>query len=440
VPDCWTVGGSGTNTSSSTTTSDAHSGSEAETVSISSFTSGDRRLQVTQDLGQCAPPVIPGDKYTTTAFLKGSGTLKWVAYYRTEQGVWQYWTQSPNLSVSSSYAQQSWTTPAVPAAATALSVGISLRSTGSFTADDFTLADVSSGDHTPPTVSITTPAAGAAVAGTVPITATATDDVAVASVRFFLDGVSLGSKAAPTPAGSSTYKWNWNTTAVAAGSHVLTTVATDSSGNQTTSAPVTVTLGNAPPVVSITGPADGTAVTGTVPITATATDDGTIASVRFFLDGVSLGSKTAPTPAGSSTYQWNWNTTGLADGAHVLTAVATDNSGNTTTSAAVTVTHTTGDTQKPAVTITSPSGGAAVVGTVPILATATDNVGVVSVRFFLDGVSLGSKTAPTQTGGSIYKWNWTTGSTSSGVHTLTAVATDAAGNQTTSDPVTVTVG
>ena len=47
-------------------------------------------------------------------------------------------------------------------------------------------------DTTPPTVSITAPTANATVSSTISVSATATDNVAVASVQFQLDGVNLG--------------------------------------------------------------------------------------------------------------------------------------------------------------------------------------------------------------------------------------------------------
>ena len=67
-------------------------------------------------------------------------------------------------------------------------------------------------------------------------------------------------------------------------------------------------------------------------------------------------------------------------------------------------------------------------------AKASDNVGVVGVQFKLDGQNIASEliVAP-------YTITWNTGTTTNGVHTLTAVARDAAGNVTTSAPVTVTV-
>ena len=190
---------------------------------------------------------------------------------------------------------------------------------------------------------MTAPAAGATVSGAATyIVAQATDNVAVSSVRFFLDGVSMGSKAAPTVPGGSSYQWKWDTTLAAAGQHTLSSIAADAAGNQTASAPVTVNVALADtqaPTALVSAPPAGATVGGTaVYITASATDNVSVASVRFFLDGVSMGSKTAPINPGGSTYQWKWNTTSVSKGAHVLNVVTTDAAGNQTTSAPLTVT------------------------------------------------------------------------------------------------------
>ncbi|HYX83332.1 MAG TPA: Ig-like domain-containing protein, partial [Gaiellales bacterium] len=432
VPDCWTVGGSGTNDFTAAMVPDTHSGDFAEQVTISSLSSGDRRLVTTQDLGQCAPPVTVGDTYTASAFVKGQGTMKWVAYYRTAQGGWTYWTQSAALPAGAAYALSSWTTPAVPIGASAISVGISLRSTGTVTADDFFLADNGAADQAPPAVSLVAPGDGASVLGTVYIQATASDDVAIASVRFFVDGASLGSKTAPTQAGGSTYQWKWDTAAVAPGPHTLTAVATDAAGNQTTSAPVTVTVANdtTPPTTTIACNGKSPCAAwypGPVTVTLKATDDVGVARTVYTTDG------SDPSATNGATY----------GGAFSVPATATvrfrsvDAAGNwePVRSQPVQI-----DPQAPAAQITAPAGGASVSGpAVYILAQATDNVSVVSVRFFLDGVSLGSKTAPTTSGGSTYQWKWDSTTAAKGSHTLTVVASDQAGNQTTSTPVTVTV-
>jgi hypothetical protein len=93
-------------------------------------------------------------------------------------------------------------------------------------------------DNTPPTVSITSPAPGATVAGTTNVTASAADNRGVASVRFFVDGALLAEDSA------APYSVPWNTTAAADGAHTLTATARDAAGNQTTSSPVGVTVAN----------------------------------------------------------------------------------------------------------------------------------------------------------------------------------------------------
>jgi hypothetical protein len=99
------------------------------------------------------------------------------------------------------------------------------------------------------------------------------------------------------------------------------------------------------------------------------------------------------------------------------------------------VTSVPADTIAPTVSITAPANNATVSGsTVTVSANASDNVGVVGVQFKLDGANLGSEdtTAP-------YGATWNTTTVADGLHTLTAVARDAAGNQTTATTVSVTV-
>jgi len=105
-----------------------------------------------------------------------------------------------------------------------------------------------------PTVSITSPASGAAVGGTISVTATASDDVGVVGVQFRLDGAYLGAEDTTAP-----YSVSWNTTAASDGPHTLTAVARDAAGLLTASAPVTVTVLNttAPPTVTSFTPTSG---------------------------------------------------------------------------------------------------------------------------------------------------------------------------------------
>jgi glucose/arabinose dehydrogenase/PKD repeat protein len=95
------------------------------------------------------------------------------------------------------------------------------------------------GDATPPTVSVTAPAAGATVSATTTVTANAADNVGVAGVQFLLDGTNLGAEDTTAP-----YSIAWDTTAATNGSHSLSARARDAAGNATTSAAVTVTVAN----------------------------------------------------------------------------------------------------------------------------------------------------------------------------------------------------
>ena len=93
-----------------------------------------------------------------------------------------------------------------------------------------------------------------------------------------------------------------------------------------------------------------------------------------------------------------------------------------------------GTTTPPSVALTSPTVGASLSGTVTVSANATDNVGVASVQFQLDGTNLGSSQTRAP-----YSISWDTNTASTGTHSLTAVATDTAGNTATSTAVSVTV-
>jgi hypothetical protein len=106
-------------------------------------------------------------------------------------------------------------------------------------------------DTTPPSVALTAPAAGATVHGTIAVSASAMDNVGVASVQFTLDGVNLGTADVTAP-----YSATWTTTSVANGSHTLRAVARDAAGNTQTSS-LSVTVNNAPPPKQVTGDFNG---------------------------------------------------------------------------------------------------------------------------------------------------------------------------------------
>lgn len=191
----------------------------------------------------------------------------------------------------------------------------------SFTIDDLT-------DTQAPTTSITSPLGGSIVSGTILVTASASDNVGVTQVEFYLDGA-LKSTDTVSP-----YEWSWDTKTVANGSHSLTSKAYDAAGNAGTSAAVSVTVDNdtTAPTTSITAPAAGATVSGTTLVTASASDNVGVTKVEFYLDGVFQASDT------TSPYEWSWNTTTSSNGSHSLSSKAYDAAGNVGTSAAVSVT------------------------------------------------------------------------------------------------------
>ena len=100
-----------------------------------------------------------------------------------------------------------------------------------------------------------------------------------------------------------------------------------------------------PPTISLTSPTNNGTLSNTVPLSASVSDPTTqgqttsgIAGVQFKLDGANLGTElTTPNP-GTTIYEGQWNTTGVSNGTHTLTATARDQAGNTTTSNPVTIT------------------------------------------------------------------------------------------------------
>jgi hypothetical protein len=147
---------------------------------------------------------------------------------------------------------------------------------------------------------------------------------------------------------------------------------------------------------------------------------------------------------GSSTLTWSaanvsgctasgaWSGTKPLSGSEAVvpaaTATYTLSCGSLTQSVAVTV-----DAQPPATSVTSPSDGSTVSGTVTVSASASDDAGVSRVDFYKDGALLGSdNSAP-------YSLKWDTAKDAVGSHTLNTTAFDVAGNLANSAPVSVTV-
>jgi hypothetical protein len=183
-----------------------------------------------------------------------------------------------------------------------------------------------------------------------------------------------------------------------------------------------------PPTTAITAPAAGADLSGTVDVTADASDNTGVTKVELYAGTTLIGSDT------SSPYSVSWDTTSVADGSYTLTTVAYDAAGNTGTSAAVGVTvHNAPppDTTPPVTAIDSPAAGATVAGIVPFAASASDDVGVTRVDFYVGTTLIASDSvAP-------YALDWDTAGSPDGDVRLTTRAYDAAGNVGSSPEVIV---
>ena len=331
-----------------------------------------------------------------------------------------YFAQSPTLPASATFTTGTYTIPALPAGATAISVGLSIYDVGSITMDAYTLVDT---DTTPPAVALTAPTDGASVAGTVTVTATATDAGGVDHVDFLVDGTVVGTA-------RGTFAISWDTTHAPDSTVGLVARAVDLAGNEALSPGHLITIANTPPpdttppVVAVTAPGEGAVVTGVTTLRATATDNVAVQHVDFLVDDQLVASSdTAP-------FTGAWDTSTVTSGDVAVTARASDSAGNSTTSAAI---HVSVDRAAPAVAITSPSTGAQLSGVVAVSADASDDIGVASVELFANGASLGVVAAPP------YAVSWDTSTVPDGAVTLTAVATDRTTARTTSAPIAVSV-
>ena len=182
------------------------------------------------------------------------------------------------------------------------------------------------------------------------------------------------------------------------------------------------------PTVSMTAPANGNLylAPGTFAVKANASAPGVgVNRVEFYANGALIHTDT------TSPYQFDW--TNVAAGSYAITAKAVDNAGAETTSAPRNVTVAATNTA-PTVSLSAPADNARYLNpsSVTLSANASGpelNDILQKVEFFVNGTLAGTVTSAP------YSFNWT--SPALGTYTLTAVATDSQGAQTTSGPRTV---
>jgi hypothetical protein len=213
---------------------------------------------------------------------------------------------------------------------------------------------VGAADGTAPIVTIASPTTAATYTTTAPsvtLQGTASDNVGVTQITWSNSRGGSG-------VASGTTGWTASAIALQAGSNTLAVTARDAAGNAATATLIVTLSDTVRPTAAITVPISGSTVTGTIDVTASATDNIAIVGVQFRLDGANLGAERTVPP-----YTVPWNTTTASNGPHVLTVVARDAAGNVTTSpgTAVTVANGSSDTTAPAISQVSTTGTTATV-------------------------------------------------------------------------------
>ena len=416
-------------------------------------------------------------------------------------------------SRATTYVNSSQLTAAIPAGDIELGgtaqVTVASPGGGVSSASTFTITN-SLADTEPPTVTITAPTGGSTVSGVITLTASATDNVGVARVDFYVNTTLVGS------ASSAPYQVTWDSRTRANGNVALSAKAFDAAGNYRTSANVFVTIANGPaPTVSSLAPNSATAggpaftltvngtnfvsgssvrwngaartttlvsatqltaaiaaadiaVAGTVPVTVV-NPDASVSNASTFtisnaaaptVSSLSPNSATAGGPAftltvngtnfvSGSSVRWNGaaRTTTLVSATQLTAAIAAADiavagtvpvtvvnpDASVSNASTFTISNAGPDTQPPTVAITAPTGGSTVSGVITLTASATDNVGVARVDFYVNTTLVGSaSSAP-------YQVTWDSRTRANGNVALSAKAFDAAGNYRTSANVFVTI-
>ena len=375
-----------------------------------------------------ADPIPPIDSFsaTPTSITAGeSSILSWTTTGAQSVVI----NAGPNLPLDGSMS--------VSPATTTLFILTAIGPAGASSANvTVTVTPAPPSDTTPPTLSITSPAGDATVSGPITIFVTASDDVGVTQVQFFVDGVFLSTDT------TGPYSSSWDTDIVADGLHALSATALDAAGNVGTSATVNVTVQNgAPPPTTTTtfsdrlhGGATNTHnltidVQGTVDVNLTWDDD----RADPFLTVFDPNSSVVASQGGVQPIQTSFTAT--IPGVYEFQL---QNLADRKADYVLQITHPVGsppppDTVAPTVIVTSPATGSTVGGTVTIAASAVDNDAVTQVQFFVNGVLLSSDTSVP------YVATWDTTVVANGAHTITADANDPSGNVGTSAPVNVTV-
>jgi hypothetical protein len=291
-----------------------------------------------------------------------------------------------------------------------------------------------------PNTSVLVPSDAATLSEPAQFDASAPSSGGIASVAFEVTGGDVVDHVICT--GRSTiYGWfgQCTTTTVPTGTYTLQSVATNTEGFSSTSAPITVTVNHPLPTTAVLIPSNGDSVAGADAL-LDASGSANVTSVTFELTGGTLTDEVIGT-ATLTAYGWltKWDTTNVPtvlNGTYTLQSVASYASGESTTSAGVTITV---DNPPPASSMLVPSNGAIESGTAAVL-DATNGPNETVTGFVITSAS--DKAEPTVNATPTpYGWvgQWNTQRVPNGTYTVESVVRYANTVSAESAPITVTV-
>ncbi|MDT7907188.1 MAG: Ig-like domain-containing protein [Candidatus Calescibacterium sp.] len=280
-------------------------------------------------------------------------------------------------------------------------------------------------DNTPPSGFFISPSNDSVVGGAVNVEVNASDNIGVSKVIFFANAANIcDAITGQCEITSSPYRIRWDSTSISYSVGVPITAAVFDLAGNTKTFGISVTVDNVLPVVAILNPAPSSYLKGSAPIDVFNSDTSGVTRVVIIIDSTQVASAINP----PSTYTFMWNTLSFSDGTHSIKAIAYDKAGNSNTHEIFVVV----DNTPPVVSITNPlSGSFTNANSINIGASASDNILLDRVEFYIDGVLAGTdSTSPFSILADISLL-------SEGTHSITAVAFDVAGNNfTTPSPTT----
>lgn len=274
-------------------------------------------------------------------------------------------------------------------------------------------------DNNAPTGDLVRPGHGAFLEGLMTVRALADDLVGIERVHLNIFSVFNGTylRVDVVPMGGDgtpgCYMYELDTGSFPDGVYALNLTVTDTAGHVTSTAAVTVNLDNHAPGLSVTSPAGGSVLSGTVTVSAEASDEGDVFlhSVRYRAGKLGWTRMDVP-----------WDTALEADGPHTIYVKAEDITGHVTEASVSVVV----DNSLPLAELMAPVNLTVVEGVCTVTLKCTDLAGIQSVLLTFNGTPLCWENRDC-----IYSARLDTRSFPDGTHCLVALVKDLAGRQAT---------